>query len=155
MTSHSVPFRRSWDHHEKSNRKESRIVRQAHSRQINCGCSLGPMECSTARSWESGPCSSPTSIRCLVAMPGCWESGSGSCWALGRPVSSPRLRRPALASPRSRFPSAQPKSTGASVEANAKPPSQNDRHMRSATWDRNSFAIPRRMRTQSTRKIAR
>jgi hypothetical protein len=34
----------------------------------------------------------------------------------------------------------------ARVEANAKPPSQNDRYMRSATWDRNSIAIPRRMR---------
>ncbi len=73
------------------------------------------------------------------------ESKSGSA---NQPLSS-------SGTPRRRLPSAAPKSTGASVEASQKVPSQKPRHMPSPTCERNSIAMPRRISTQSTSMIAR
>ncbi len=57
--------------------------------------------------------------------------------------------------PRRRFPSAAPRTTGRSALAAQKTASHEPRQSRSVTWLRNSIEIPRRIRHQRTRKMAR
>ena len=68
-----------------------------------------------------------------------------------RPDSLPPVR----GNPRSRFPSAAPKNTGSRTLAHEKKKSQDWRQTVSRTWLRNSREIPRRIRLQRTRKIAK